>query len=255
MSEPQTQMTDADKAKIVADELAKSAGQKDGAAAKVDAGKPGEDEVLKVLNETLKRSFTSREEAVKSLTNLNSMVGDNAIAELRKKAEDSHNFDAVVKAYAKAESKDEVSARKELLDDIAEFKAAPSQQKVTSGPTASASDDRVRALELKLQERDLLDAYPEAKSVLKEVKDLAGIYSGQDLKQIYESSNLKDMAIKATTYEKEKATKASSSVQSNSRQADFADAEMKTLLDAVKARGFDDDKARFVEAYLKKAAG
>lgn len=253
MAEPQTPTTDAEKQKLVDDAAKASAGVKDGENASKAVGKPTDDEFLTMLNTTLKRNFTSRDEAVKSLDNLNRMVGDNALAELRKQAEDGKNFDAVVHAYAKNEGKTPEVARKELLDEIAGQKTQTPPAQTNSGSSGTDSDKRLRALELELQEERLLKTHPEAKNVLKEVKDLSNIYVGQTLTAIYEGSSLKDMATKAETYDKEKSTKSNTAVQSNTRQVSFADEDLKKAIDNMHKTGFDSDKQALVEAFIKKA--
>lgn len=249
----QTPTTDAEKAALV--EAAAKASQKDGEVAKTDVGKPTVDEVLTVLNETLKRDFKTREEAVKSLTNLNSMVGDNAIAELRKKAEDASNFDAIVKAYAASEGKTPDQARLELLNEIKVQKTPANETVRTSDTTGTATDQRLKALELELQEERLLKAHPEAKHVLKELKDLSGIYSGKTLTAIYQDSSLKDMATKASAYEQEKVSKETTAVKSNTRQVDFKAEKINGLVDLVRKRGYESDRSALVEAYIQQISG
>ena len=243
-----TQMTDAEKQAIV--QKAAEAGKTEG---KVDA--PKEDEVLATLNQTLKRNFTSRDEALKSLANLNAMVGDNAIAQLREKAKDADNFQTFVEAYAKESGKDFSAARTELLEELNGFKTSNPK---TEAPTQRSESDplaeQVKNLTMKLQEKELLEAYPEAKNVLKELKDLSKIHTDQELKQIYETTSLKDIAGKASTYEQEKTTKPNSTVQSSSRQVDFGEVKMKQLVEAVGKRGYEQDKVKLVQSYIEQMA-
>lgn len=242
MSDSQTLMTDAEKQAIVEAAAKQEASQKD-----------GKDEVLAVLNESLKRDFKTRDEALKSLDNLNRMVGDNAIADLRKKAADSDNFDRVVRAYAEMQGLEYAEARAEILKDVSEKKKEERSER-TETSTSSSLESEVKNLRLKIQEKELLEFYPEAKTVLKELKDLAQIYSGKELKEIYESSALKDMAGKAMALEKEKMEKESTAVKTSPRQANLQEEKFKSLVDSVKKRGFDDDKEKLVEHYFQQLA-
>jgi len=236
----QTPQTDAEKQAVV--EAAAKASQKDGGAT---------DEVLSVLNQVLKREFKTRDEAVKSLDNLNRMVGDNAIAELRKRAQDSDNFEAIVSAYAENENLTKQQAREDLLKEIQKTSTkteVPSSEKNMD----NAVLQEVKSLKMKLQEKELLEIYPEAKSILKELKDLSQIYSGKELKEIYETSALRDTVRKVADLEKEKGERETTAVKSTARQVNFQEEKMGKLIEGVKKRGFDEDKIGLVEAYIEQ---
>jgi len=211
-----------------------------------------QDEVLAVLNATLKRDFKTRDEALKSVDNLHRMVGDNAIAELREKAKESENFTKVIEAVAKAEGLDVSEARKQVLDELMNTQPAESikeEQKAQPAATDARYDKMAAKLD-RLEERDLLETYPEAKNVIKELKDLKTVYADKELKEIYEASSLKDVAIKASNFEKAETEKAGAGVDSKSRQSDLASAGMKDLVHAAQNSGLQSDRQKLVEAFF-----
>lgn len=215
-------------------------------------GKP--DEVLAVLNATLKRDFKTREEAVKSVDNLHRMVGDSAVAELREKAKDADLFVKMVEKYASDEGVSKEEARKTFLETIMDTQPDKKDEKpvVTSEKTnASITEARLEAALVKLQEKDLLEAYPEAKLVINDLKALRAVQPDKELKDIYEASSLKDMAQKAVAYEKEKTAKDTTAVESKSRQVDLNADNLKVLAQAAMNSGMESDKVKLVDAYFK----
>jgi hypothetical protein len=216
------------------------------------------DVTLKFLNETLKRDFTSLDDAAKTLANLNSMVGDQAIAALRK---DSADFSKVVEAYSKSEGVDAARAKELLFAELSEFetriKTDERQTEIPSQPNSKPmqeTDAKFRDLEIRLQERDLKEVYPESGRVMTQLKDLAKVYPEKDLKTIYEASGLKEMA--ALAHEKEKAdaeaaTKPNASVPPNAAgTVDFNGDKMKTLVQKVQSGGLDQDRIALVTEFF-----
>jgi len=212
-------------------------------------GKP--DEVLAVLNTVLKRDFKSRDEAVKSIDNLHRMVGDNAIAELREKAKDGELFVKTVQKYASDEGITEADARKALLDVVMDTHTEPTKTVAPEqAAKASVTEARLEAALVKLQEKELLELHPEAKLVLNDVKALRAVTPDKELKDIYETSSLMQAAQKAAEYEKDKATKESTAVVPNNRQANLEADNLKGLV--VKAQGgLEADKVALVDAFFK----
>lgn len=211
-------------------------------------GKP--DEVLAVLNEVLKRDFKTRDEAVKSVDNLHRMVGDNAIAELRERAKDAELFSKVVENYAKGEGITTEEARKELLAEK-RMEQPPAKQEEQKQAVAPELERKLDEALIRLQEKELLEAHPDAKLVLNDVKALRAANPGKELKEIYEASSLKDMVAKAVTYEKEKSTKESTAVDSSPRQADLRADQFKDLIAKAQSTGLMDDKAALVAEFFK----
>ena len=212
-----------------------------------EAEVPKGDEVLSFLNGVLKREFKTRDEAQKSIDNLNSMVGDNAVAELRTKAADADAFAKVISAYAKSEGLTIDEARKELITGA----STPTMEEIkpveTSVPAPAVDTkqaEKVDMLYSRLQEKDLLEAYPEAKHVLDEVKAMAKL-TGKEMKEYFEGSALKTAALAA----KEKELKDNPSPNSNSRQgADLSS--VQDLVATVSKGGTEGDRVALVTKAL-----
>lgn len=212
-------------------------------------GKP--DEVLAVLNEVLKRDFKTRDEAVKSVDNLKNMVGDNAIAELREKAKDADLFAKVVGNYAKAEGLTNEDSRKALLQEAMDQAPVTKQEEQKPQAVNPELERKLDEALVRLQEKELLEAHPNAKLVLNDVKALRAANPGKELKEIYEASSLKDMVAKAVTYETEKAAKESTAVDTSPRQADLKADQFKDLVAKAQSTGMMDDKAALVAEFFK----
>lgn len=135
---------------------------------------------LEFLSRTLGREFSSLEEAEKSLANLNSLVGDRSIAELRSKAELASNFEGLVQGYAAENGMAYEDARAELMSLAGSDGGSGSQ-------ASQHSQDDVAAIKQRLDRQDLLEAHPEAQSVYDDVIDLANA-RGLTLLEAYESS-------------------------------------------------------------------
>lgn len=215
----------------------------------------GKDEFLELFNKTTGKEFKSRDEAVKSLDHLNKMVGDNAIASLRTKAEEAENFTKVVNAYSKDHGVPPSEARAALLKQVEEIMEGtqettqqPAQAKPSESGEGKKALDIATSLLEKYQEKELLEAHPEAKSVINEVKMLAKV-NGKDLMKAYEESALKEMAIKAAEIDKKK-TEPGTSAAPNARTAPTLEG-MADIIKAVKTFGRDSDK----EALVKKVLG
>lgn len=171
----------------------------------VDAGGAGNSEAgagseaakaaieLAQLSQLLGREFKDPEDAMKTIKNLNGLVGDRTIADLRKKAETHDTFEKLVSGYAEEEGITADEARK-FLADLAKGSGPQQDERV------DVMMDKMSKLELQLQEKDFLSDHPEAKSVLKELKVLAAA-TGQSLTEAYDSSSLKDMLAKAAASE------------------------------------------------------
>jgi CHASE3 domain sensor protein len=170
--------------------------------AKTYSDKADGTDVLGFLSRTLKRDFASLEEAGKSLTELNSRVGDRAIAETRKKAELAGTFDALVEGYAEEQGKSVTDAREELLA-LAQSKKKSSSN---TGANAQPESKRLAELELRLDLADLLVTNPEAKHVVDELKDIASV-KGVSLQEAFRSSKAIQAAAKALSSSGDKNTK------------------------------------------------
>jgi len=148
---------------------------------------------LERLSEALGRKFSTVDEALKTVTNLNGLVGDRSIQDLRKKAEAHDTFEALVEGYAKEEGLSQNEARK-FLSDLAKGSAPQKDERVDS-IAREVSD-----LKMTIQESAFLKDNPEASRVIKELKTLASA-TGQTLAEAYASSSLRDLAVKAAASE------------------------------------------------------
>lgn len=201
-------------------------------------------DTLAFLSKTLNREFKDLDDATKSLENLKSMVGDQAIAQLREKAQDADHFNKLVSAYAKEQGVDTRDARRDIL---AELSSGETTQTKVEPRADDGVREELRKLQLKFEEKELLEAHPEAKTVLDSVRDLARA-SGKSLSEAYEKG-LKDVVSKASAYEKEKGT-SSTTAASNSRQGTAPELD-RTLIDRVKSgRASDVDKNELVSKFL-----
>ena len=148
-------------------------------------------DALAFLKETTGREFATEEDAQKYLKNLNSMVGDDRIAQDRKDADVSRR---VVRRLAKEWGTTEDAVReyidKNMTDDQAAATAAQAQPNAQT--PAAPSYGANPALEAKVLEltdlnytRDLVEQYPEAKAFLPSVKRLAAA-TGENYKAVFE---------------------------------------------------------------------
>lgn len=175
----------------------------DAGAGNTEAGKVSEAEKaaieLERLGEALGgRKFKDAEDALKTIKNMNGLVGDRTISELRKKAETHDTFEALVKGYAEDQSLTPEAARKALMD-LAKGSSPQKDERV------DAVLQQVSELKLQLQEKDFLAEHPEAKGVMKELKALAA-QTGQTISDAYESSSLKNIVARASASEEREKT-------------------------------------------------
>ncbi len=214
------------------------------------------DDFLSVVNEVLKREFTTRDEAVKSLENLNSMVGDNAIAELRKKATDADHFSALVQAVAADNKVTPEQAKEHVLSTLKEFKPKPVMENTTNQQTPEAGGSSNPELEKQVQEllqarqkEELLRKYPDAEHVMSDV-ELMSKASGKSLLETFEGSSFKDVASKV----KEKAEEPASSPDSKSRLSSPDDS-TKEIIDRIQKTGSQVAREELVKTILGEKLG
>jgi NADH dehydrogenase/NADH:ubiquinone oxidoreductase subunit G len=144
------------------------------------------------IEEILGRRFDNKTEAIKTLKGLNSLVGDQSVAEARKKAD---TYNALVKSVSQ-----QLSSTEEYADLYLQGKVPNAD----TGTLISESTDhteykdpvaRAQVLQLQeeLQKERLLKKYPEAENVLSEVTDLARVRK-ISLLDAYEKSSLKNLS-------------------------------------------------------------
>lgn len=195
---------------------------------------------LKQLGEALGREFKDTDDAMKALKNLHSLVGDRSIADLRKKAESHDLFESIVSGYAEEEGLDLEEARKQLRD-LAKGQSRKGDERI------DVVLKEVSELRLQLQEKNFLDEHPEAKSVLKELKTIASS-TGQSLSDVYQSSSLRELAVKAVAAEEKEKT--GTMMRPSARQV--PPSAVKEALDRFKANPTSSEAK---DAYVKAAMG
>lgn len=229
-----------------------AAGEKDGGA---NASEPG---TLDFINKTLKRDFKSMEEAEKSLTHLNSLVGDNAIAEVREKAKEADDLRKIVEAYAEEEGLSYADAKTNLLKKIdpptMDQTSTGSSTQQTAQPAVDSkklADLEATVADLKMQasEKSLIEKFPEAASVLPQLKDVAKA-RGASLEDAYDDG-MKALAKIAFEKSQADANAQSTSPKTSSRQG-AVDA---NELQAAKERVLKEDTASAKADLVAKALG
>jgi len=166
-----------------------SGGGAEGASGTPKADGPQADMSLASLNEALGRKFETSEEAIKSLKNLNSLVGDTAIQELKKKALSAPLLDQLVRKLADEKGLSREDALAQLQEEAGK---AP-------GATPEADEkyrelkEQIDSLKMSNEEKALLETHPASIHAMKELKTLAAA-TGQSLQEAYESSNMKAFA-------------------------------------------------------------
>jgi hypothetical protein len=126
----------------------------------------------------------------------------------------------------------------------------PTAQPITTAATTNDSivQSKIEELAMKWQEKELLDAFPDAKHVVAEVKALAKA-NGVELKSFYEKSPLKAMAEAATVAEKAKQTPSSATTPSGRQGPDLS--QMTDLVNKVKGiDGQETDRIALVSKAL-----
>ena len=141
------------------------------------------------IEATLGRKFATKEEAIKTLQGLNSLVGDQAIARYRA---DSENYSKV---------KSQVAAQygwtPEYTDLYLQGKvpgaAAPEVNKTSMDETKDpVARNEVAQLKAQLQQEQLTKKYPDAEAIIDVIKAVSQT-KGISLLEAYETSGLKDM--------------------------------------------------------------
>lgn len=170
-----------------------------------DASTSSADTLTKAeIEQVLGRKFPNKDEAVKTIKNLNSLVGDQAVADARKKAD---SYSSLVKSVAQQLNSTEEYADLYLQGKVPEADPASTVSQQTHGNEYNdvVARAKVQELEVELQKERLLKKYPEAESVLGEITDLAKVRK-VSLLDAYEKSSLKNLAQAAVTPERESAT-------------------------------------------------
>lgn len=197
---------------------------------------------LASLNEALGRKFENAEEAIKSLKNLNSLVGDTAIQELKAKAKNAPLVDKLVRKLAEEKGISKEDALAQLTSEAEKASGLPPEVDEKYRELSS----EVTRLKVQAEEKDLLAIHPAAIHAMKELKTLASA-TGQSLKDAYESSNMKTFA-EAAAESKERNDRGTG-VMPSSRNA-LPKGEVSKAAEAYKKDPTGDNADRMVAAAL-----
>lgn len=217
----------------------------------VDSGKdtppateaaPSQDDALKLAEAISGRTFSSIEDYQKWLGNLNSLVGDQTIAETRKTAE---QYDSLVQKFAAQSGKSVEEAKQYFADELISSlqpKPEPTEKKEDNKELDSVKD-QINNLKSELQKEQLLGKYPLASQVQEEVAILA---AQKDVSQIeaFENSPFKQLL-----EDKAKEESSKSPVVTSKSRIGVDPGKVKDKIAAVVARGNEEDKMALVEQF------
>lgn len=157
-------------------------------------------EVLSLIEGALGRKFDTIEDAKKTLSNLNSLVGDQAIAKTR---EDAKLYNNLVEKLASSEGKTVEDAKKFWADTLAAkgsdktespvVKKSNQPEPVVKDERFERVDSKVDELNSKLERSELLAKYPFAAELQDEVAIVAK-QKGISQIEAFEKSPLKSLA-------------------------------------------------------------
>jgi hypothetical protein len=198
--------------------------------------------VLSMIEASTGRKFASEDEAKKYLTNLNSLVGDQAVAKARDAAK---RYEELV-ALATQQGKTEEDLKRTLADASIETAiAAPTKSKSKASAVDDELDERVAKLEDANQRLSLVNKYPYASDVQEEVAIIAKA-KGVSYVEAFEKSQYKDLLANKAEQDSKK-----SPVVTPSNRTSFDTKKMQELSKKLMSfRGNDNDKQKLVEEYL-----
>lgn len=204
-------------------------------------------EVLKFVEGFSGRKFESLDEAAKFAKNLNSLVGDNALAKVR---EDAKVFNSLAEKFATSEGKPLEEAKKLLVETlVSKATAEPAKPTKTEPPVVEdkrvdKTASEVEELKARLNRADLLKKYPYAELVQDEISVIAKAKGISDV-EAFESSPLKTLAEAKAKEESRK-----SPVVTSSNRIGYDKQRVQDLGAKVLKSGSEEDKIALVKEYL-----
>lgn len=208
---------------------------------KVSSSANPDDGLLKLLADTTGRTFTSREDAQKYLANLNSLVGDQAIAKNREAA---RAYESLTAKFAEQSGKSIEDIKQALADAIISGAQKP-EPKVE--PKDNKEIDRVSSevekLREQIQRNELVAKYPGAAEVQDDVAILAR-QKGVSQLEAFEASPFKSY-IEAKAREES----AKSPVVTSSSKIGIDASKVKEKVARVLSRGNEEDKVELVKQF------
>lgn len=205
-------------------------------------------EVLSLVEGVLGRKFDSVEDVKKTLSNLNSLVGDRAIAKTR---EDAKLYESFVTRWASSEGKTVEEAKKFWADTLTGKTPVKTEVPIKkSNQSESSVEDKridknsaeVEELRSRLDRSDLLAKYPYAVEVQEEVAIVAK-QKGISQIEAFEKSPLKSLAEAKAKEESKK-----SPVVTSSNRIGFDQKKVQDLGAKILKSGKEEDKIALVKA-------
>jgi len=181
---------------------------------------------------TGRKDIKTKEDFEKHYQNLKKLVGDQAIAELRKKAE----------AYDKLQQ--------EIEKEADEFLASEEGQEFAKELEADVEKSEVADLKERLEAIEFLKKHPEAEPYLDVIRSFAS-YSGTSLEEAYEQ-RLKDLIDSKLEAEKLKKEERNIGVESKPRLSSSKIAKLSQLVEQIKKAPTDDAKEALVREWLSE---
>jgi len=208
---------------------------------KVSSSAPSDDGLLKLIGDSVSRTFATREEAQKFLTNLNSLVGDQAVAKTR---EEAKAYEALVQRFAGESGKSVEEVKRFFADELIKG----SQQKTETKPIVDNTkiekvSSEVEELRSELQKQQLLGKYPAAAEIQEEIAILAR------QKGISQLAAFEGSPFKSYIETKVKEESAKSPVVTSSSKVSPDLNKVKAMADKVKAHGREEDMIDLVKQF------
>ena len=203
-------------------------------------------EVLTLVEGVLGRKFDSVDDVKKTLSNLNSLVGDQTVAKARESAK---LYDSFVNKWAESEGKTVEEANKFWADTLTAPAVKPVATKKTDRPEPPVEDTRfeknnaeIDDLKARLDRSDLLAKYPYAVEVQEEIAIVAK-QKGISQLEAFEKSPFKPLVEAKAKEESRK-----SPVVTSSNRIGFDQKKVQDLGAKVLKTGNEDDKIALVKA-------
>lgn len=204
-------------------------------------------EVLSLVEGVLGRKFESVDDVKKTLSNLNSLVGDQAIAKTR---EDAKLYNSFVERYASSEGKTVEEAKKFLADTLSgKVQTEPAKKStqteapvVQDKPSDNKLSSELEQLRSKFERSELIAKYPFAAEVQDEIAIIAAKQGVSQL-EAFEKSPLKTLAESKAKEESKK-----SPVVTSSNRIGFDQKKVQDLGAKILKSNKEEDKIALVKA-------
>lgn len=204
-----------------------------------------EEDALKLIEASTGRKFANADEARKYLSNLNSLVGDQAVAKAREAAK---AYDTMLERFAGETGKSVEEVKKYFADELIKGPAAKPEPKVeaVNDKKLDKVSSEVQQLREQLQAQELLSKYPTAKEVMEDIAILAR-QKGVSQLEAFEGSPFKTY-IEAKSREES----AKSPVVTSSSRIGVDPGKVKEKVAKVMTRGSEEDKVDLVKQFAER---